>query len=368
MGQIAGLIARVLEKPDDAAEIKAVCGEVEALCRASRSTRHAGATSTSALPVLRRRLESRDRLAAQSRRHEIRRRRECQECGKRFTTRERVEDVLPRVVKRDERREDFDRRKLLASLEKACAKRPVSVEALERLATASRSGSRKAAIRNSRATASASGCWTSWCRSTRSPRRASLRCSATSRMPTTTRRSSLRRERGASSMRTTRPPCASPTRPGVRRLESGNGDAGGPRAGEARVGPHLSEPGGGGVVLRGDRVLGRGFTRPPGGRTPRSSRSRAPPAAMAGARCAARRSPSRSSRAATSAARRPAPTRSSPRESRASGSAIATRTRTREAVCARCAAAASPSKSACSRTPVGQHAASCRASCAGAPS
>ena len=65
---------------------------------------------------------------------EIRRRRECQECGKRFTTRERVEDVLPRIVKRDERREDFDRRKLLASLEKACAKRPVSVEVLERLA------------------------------------------------------------------------------------------------------------------------------------------------------------------------------------------------------------------------------------------
>jgi len=65
---------------------------------------------------------------------EIRRRRECQECGRRFTTRERVEDVLPRVVKRDERREDWGRRKLLASLEKACAKRPVSVEVLERLA------------------------------------------------------------------------------------------------------------------------------------------------------------------------------------------------------------------------------------------
>jgi len=65
---------------------------------------------------------------------EIRRRRECQECGRRFTTRERVEDVLPRVVKRDERREDWGRRKLLASLEKACAKRPVSVDVLERLA------------------------------------------------------------------------------------------------------------------------------------------------------------------------------------------------------------------------------------------
>ena len=64
---------------------------------------------------------------------EIRRRRECLECARRFTTRERVEDVLPRLVKRDERREDFDRRKLLASIEKACAKRPVSIDALERL-------------------------------------------------------------------------------------------------------------------------------------------------------------------------------------------------------------------------------------------
>jgi transcriptional repressor NrdR len=65
---------------------------------------------------------------------EIRRRRECQECGRRFTTRERVEDVLPRVVKRDERREDFDRRKLCACLEMACAKRPVSEDVLQRLA------------------------------------------------------------------------------------------------------------------------------------------------------------------------------------------------------------------------------------------
>jgi transcriptional repressor NrdR len=64
---------------------------------------------------------------------EIRRRRECLECGRRFTTRERVEDVLPKIVKRDERREDFDRRKLLVSIEKACAKRPVSIDALERL-------------------------------------------------------------------------------------------------------------------------------------------------------------------------------------------------------------------------------------------
>jgi len=64
---------------------------------------------------------------------EIRRRRECLECGRRFTTRERIDEVLPRVVKKDERREDYDRGKLLASLEKACQKRPVATEALERL-------------------------------------------------------------------------------------------------------------------------------------------------------------------------------------------------------------------------------------------
>jgi len=64
---------------------------------------------------------------------EIRRRRECLECGRRFTTRERIDEVLPRVVKKDERREDYARGKLLASLEKACQKRPVATEALERL-------------------------------------------------------------------------------------------------------------------------------------------------------------------------------------------------------------------------------------------
>lgn len=63
---------------------------------------------------------------------EIRRRRECGECGRRFTTRERVDEVLPKVVKRDERREAFDRDKVLTALEKACHKRPVSADALER--------------------------------------------------------------------------------------------------------------------------------------------------------------------------------------------------------------------------------------------
>jgi len=65
---------------------------------------------------------------------EIRRRRECLECGRRFTTRERVEEVLPKVVKRDERREEFWRHKILTATQKACEKRPVSADALERLA------------------------------------------------------------------------------------------------------------------------------------------------------------------------------------------------------------------------------------------
>ncbi len=64
---------------------------------------------------------------------EIRRRRECDECGKRFTTRERIEALVPKIVKRDERREEYDRAKLEHSIQKACAKRPVSEDAIQRL-------------------------------------------------------------------------------------------------------------------------------------------------------------------------------------------------------------------------------------------
>jgi transcriptional repressor NrdR len=64
----------------------------------------------------------------------IRRRRECAGCGKRFTTYERVEELLPTVVKKDSRREPFDRIKLLAGVKKACEKRPVPVDALEKMA------------------------------------------------------------------------------------------------------------------------------------------------------------------------------------------------------------------------------------------
>ncbi len=61
----------------------------------------------------------------------VRRRRECETCARRFTTYERVEEVLPLVVKKDGRREAFDRQKLLGGLRRACEKRPVSLEALE---------------------------------------------------------------------------------------------------------------------------------------------------------------------------------------------------------------------------------------------
>ena len=63
----------------------------------------------------------------------IRRRRECLECGKRFTTYEHLEEQRLMIVKKDGRREPFDRHKLLAGLVKACEKRPVSMDDLESL-------------------------------------------------------------------------------------------------------------------------------------------------------------------------------------------------------------------------------------------
>lgn len=64
----------------------------------------------------------------------IRRRRECEACVKRFTTYERVEEVLPMVVKKDGRREAYDRLKIIQGLKRACEKRPVSMETIEKVA------------------------------------------------------------------------------------------------------------------------------------------------------------------------------------------------------------------------------------------
>ena len=61
----------------------------------------------------------------------IRRRRECLGCKRRYTTYERVEEILPVVVKKDGRRESFDRNKILVGLKKACEKRPISISTIE---------------------------------------------------------------------------------------------------------------------------------------------------------------------------------------------------------------------------------------------
>ena len=61
----------------------------------------------------------------------IRRRRECLGCKRRYTTYERVDEILPMVVKKDARRESFDRTKILAGLKKACEKRPISTATIE---------------------------------------------------------------------------------------------------------------------------------------------------------------------------------------------------------------------------------------------
>src|SRR5438045_863327 len=64
----------------------------------------------------------------------IRRRRECLDCGKRFTSYERIDEIPYMVIKKDGSRERFDRQKLVAGLLKACEKRPVSMSALDAVA------------------------------------------------------------------------------------------------------------------------------------------------------------------------------------------------------------------------------------------
>lgn len=61
----------------------------------------------------------------------IRRRRECLSCQKRFTTHETIEETMPAIIKKDNRREPYDRRKILDGLKKACQKRDISIDKLE---------------------------------------------------------------------------------------------------------------------------------------------------------------------------------------------------------------------------------------------
>ncbi len=63
----------------------------------------------------------------------IRRRRECSDCDRRFTTYERIEDTLPLIIKKDGRREPFERNKIIGGMQRACEKRPVSIAAIEKI-------------------------------------------------------------------------------------------------------------------------------------------------------------------------------------------------------------------------------------------
>jgi len=63
----------------------------------------------------------------------VRRRRECLKCGKRFTTYEYIEEISMMVIKKDGRREPFDRKKILSGIVRACEKRPVSMEKMEEI-------------------------------------------------------------------------------------------------------------------------------------------------------------------------------------------------------------------------------------------
>jgi transcriptional repressor NrdR len=74
-------------------------------------------------------VDSRESKEAES----IRRRRECLKCGKRFTTYERIDEIPYMVVKKDGRREKFERQKVLSGLLRACEKRPISMGRLEQI-------------------------------------------------------------------------------------------------------------------------------------------------------------------------------------------------------------------------------------------
>ena len=87
--------------------------------------------SPDALPLLPARRHPGDRLARGEDGATIRRRRDCEACGKRFTTLETVELKLPAIIKSDGRRENFDARKLRTGFDRALHKRPVSDEQID---------------------------------------------------------------------------------------------------------------------------------------------------------------------------------------------------------------------------------------------
>ena len=111
---------------------------------------------------------------------EIRRRRECVGCGRRFTTYERIEESMPMVIKNDGRREPFDRNKIERGIHAAVAKRPVSEAQVRQVALEIEKEIGSSASRSSRPATSASACSAGCARSTRSRTCGSRRSTATS--------------------------------------------------------------------------------------------------------------------------------------------------------------------------------------------
>ena len=133
MAMVGGLIGEALDQPTDDAELARVAGKVKELAQELPALRLAAEVSCTPMrcPFCQ---DAENKVIDSRESHEgavIRRRRECLACKRRFTTYERVEELSRSIVKKDGRREAFDREKLLSGLKKACEKRPVSVEQLE---------------------------------------------------------------------------------------------------------------------------------------------------------------------------------------------------------------------------------------------
>ena len=114
----------------------------------------------------------------------IRRRRECLQCQRRFTTYETVESLPIVVVKKDGSRQSFDRNKILNGMLRACEKRPVSLAALETAALDIEQILQNSSSARSAPARSASWSWSGSSRSTRSPMSALPRSTASSRIST----------------------------------------------------------------------------------------------------------------------------------------------------------------------------------------
>ena len=141
MAMVAALIGRVLDAPADEAVARERCAaRCGSSARSSRCTRTGSRPAGAAGPRSAMRcpfcghledrvVDSREAQEGQA----TRRRRECLGCARRFTTYERIEEILPQVVKKDGRREPFDRKKIVEGVARACQKRPVSAEQIEAL-------------------------------------------------------------------------------------------------------------------------------------------------------------------------------------------------------------------------------------------